>query len=58
MTNIKPSDKDERDVATEKAAIAAELNALLKAGNGNATLNKRQAALYVQATPRYLERQI
>ena len=48
---IKTSDKDKRD-------IAAELTALLKAGNANAILDKRQAALHVQATPRYLERAV
>jgi excisionase family DNA binding protein len=44
--------------AAKKAAIAAELTRLLKAGNGNAILNKQQAALHVQATTRFLERAV
>ena len=44
--------------AAKKAANAAELTRLLKAGNGNALLNKQQAALHVQTTPRFLERAV
>ena len=50
--------KTKAKLAAEKAAIAAQLTELLKAGNGNAILNKKQAAHYVQATPRFLERNI
>ena len=36
--------KTEAEIASEKAAIAAQLTDLLKVGNGNAILNKPQAA--------------
>ena len=42
----------------ESGQTAAELTRLLKAGNGNALLNKQQAALHVQTTPRFLERAV
>jgi excisionase family DNA binding protein len=54
----KKNKKTEAELAAEKAAIAAELTRLLKVGNGNALLDKKQAALHVQATPRFLERQV
>jgi excisionase family DNA binding protein len=54
----KKKKKTEAELAAEKAAIAAELTRLLKAGNGNAILNKQQAALHVQTTPRFLERAV
>ena len=38
-----------------KRDVAAELTALLKAGNGNAILDKRQAAHHIQTTTRFLE---
>ena len=53
--------KTEAELATdaaEKAAIAAQLTELLKAGNGNAILNKKQSAHYIQSTPRFIERNI
>jgi excisionase family DNA binding protein len=50
--------KTEAEIASEKAAIAAQLTDLLKVGNGNAILNKLQAAAYVQSSTRFLEREI